>query len=78
MLGERRPGLAKTCEARVNRCQVVSIGAGVTLLRRCRGKPRNPWVVVAKAFYETWPSGGIPATRGTGVLVRLAGKHPVF
>ena len=39
VLGERSPGRAKACEAGVNRCQIVAIGAGVALLRRCRGEP---------------------------------------
>jgi len=36
MLGKRSPGRAKPCEPQVNRCQIVPIGAGVALLRRCQ------------------------------------------
>jgi hypothetical protein len=36
VLGERSPGRAKACEAGVNRCQIVAIGAWVALLRRCQ------------------------------------------
>ena len=41
-LGERSPGLAKACEAGVNGCQVVPIGAWVALLRHCQREGRNP------------------------------------
>ena len=36
VFGERSPGRANACEPRVNRCQIVPIGAGVALLRRCQ------------------------------------------
>ena len=42
MLGKRSPGCANDCEAGVNLFQIVQIGAGVTLLRRCQREGRNP------------------------------------
>jgi hypothetical protein len=42
VLGERTPGRADAFESGVNRRQIVQIGAGVALLRRCEREGRNP------------------------------------
>ena len=46
VLRERGPGLAKTCEPRVNRRQMLPIGVWVALLRRCQEEPKNSQVIV--------------------------------
>ena len=52
VFGERRPSIAKTCEARVDERQSVPIGDGVSLLRRCKARGGskdsvNPSLVLA-------------------------------
>jgi hypothetical protein len=39
---ERRPGIVKTWETEVNRCQFMPNGAGVALLGRCQERLRKP------------------------------------
>ena len=62
-LRERGPGLAKTCEPRVNRRQVLPIGVRVARLRRCQAPLRKSQTLAKKATCGTRVSGTIPAAR---------------
>ena len=64
VLGKRSPGCAKDCEAGVNLCQIVQIGAGVALLRRCQRDGRNPQIAIPKGTCGSRTSGAIPASLG--------------
>ncbi len=63
VLRERGPGLAKTCEPRVNRRQVLPIGVRVARLRRCQAALRKSQTLAKKATCGTRVSGAIPAAR---------------
>src|SRR5208337_2851804 len=63
VLRERGPGLAKTCEPRVNRRQVLPIGVRVARLRRCQAAFRKSQTLAKKATCGTMVSGAIPAAR---------------
>jgi hypothetical protein len=63
VLRERGPGLAKTCEPRVNRRQVLPIGVRVARLRRCQAAFRKAQTLAKKATCGTRVSGAIPAAR---------------
>ena len=63
VLRERGPGLAKTCEPRVNRRQMLPIGVRVARLRRCQAALRKSQTLAKKATCGTRVSGAIPAAR---------------
>jgi len=63
VLRERGPGLAKTCEPRVNRRQMLPIGVRVAWLRRCQAPLRKSQALAKKATCGTRVSGTIPAAR---------------